>query len=132
MGYRYGIWDVDIDIDMGYGIWDIDMGYGISIWSYTISMWSSWISIWDILSLWWPHLDAVGASAAGVSHSLDPAVLFGLKQRGRGVRPDGRESGEQEPAGGEQGTGMAVSYRDRSVIILSKILFCRYDILQDV
>jgi len=39
MGYRYGIWDIDMgygiwDIDMGYrhGIWDIDMGYGISIW----------------------------------------------------------------------------------------------------
>ena len=26
MGYRYGIWEIDIDID-------IDMGYGLSIWA---------------------------------------------------------------------------------------------------
>jgi hypothetical protein len=52
MGYRYGIWCIDVviyHIDMV--ILDIDMGYGLMIWEMTVSIWSSPISIWDILSL---------------------------------------------------------------------------------
>ena len=52
MGYRYGIWYVDMviyHIDMV--IRDIDMGYGLMIWEMTISIRSSSIWIWDILSL---------------------------------------------------------------------------------
>jgi len=48
--YRYGrsIWEIEYkwDIDMG-----IDMGYGLMIWEMTVSIRSSSISVWDVMSL---------------------------------------------------------------------------------
>ena len=46
MGYRYGIWYIDMDIHhMDMVILDIEKGFGISIWEMTVSIWSSTISI---------------------------------------------------------------------------------------
>ena len=53
MGYRYGIWDIDMviyPIDMV--ILDIGMEYGLMIWEMTVSIRSSPISIWDVWSHW--------------------------------------------------------------------------------
>ena len=51
MGYRYGIWFIDMVIHhIHIVILDIHMGYGLMIWEMTVSIWTSWISIWDILS----------------------------------------------------------------------------------
>jgi len=55
MGYRYGIWDIDMVIyhtDMV--ILDIDMEYGLIMCEMKVSIRSSSISIWDILLLCLP------------------------------------------------------------------------------
>jgi hypothetical protein len=49
MGYRYGIWGIDVIIfHIDRVILDIDLGYGLKTWEMTLSTWLSSISIWDI------------------------------------------------------------------------------------
>ena len=93
MGYRYRIWDIDIDSGCGLSIWDmvstwaythhidmvildIDMGYGLMKREMTVSILSSWISIWDILSLWCLFAMTLVRGALSAPWSTTPSTTF--------------------------------------------------------